>query len=34
MPVGLVPEGRKVAFMGYSNDVRGRVEPVVIFNKR
>ena len=33
MPVGMVPEGSTVAYMGDSNDVISRVELDVIFNK-
>ena len=34
MPFYMVPEGETVAYLGDYNDVRGRVEPEVIFNKR
>ena len=33
MPIVMVPEGATVASLGDSNDVRGRVELEVIFNK-
>ena len=34
MPVGLAPEGVTGVSLGGYNDVRGRVEVEVIFNKR
>ena len=33
MPIGMVPEGAIVDYLGNYNDVRGRVELEVIFNK-
>ena len=33
IPIGLVPKEATVSSMGNSNDVRGRVELEVVFNK-
>ena len=34
MPVGMVPEGANMAYLGDFSNVRGRLELEVIFNKR